>query len=343
MISIHVDIVGGGFGGLSTAITLKRLNKTISVTVHEKHRQIGYNPEGRRCAEGYPWYPDLPDWGPPDDCVFTIIKNQEFIFESTSYTPPINPALLSSMIINRQRYLAYLGMVAQGLGVDIQTHDTVSSISELDGTFLVDASGCPSTLRKDLGLTHVRVARSYQQTIEHANVFRADTVRFFFKKSVGYFWIFPRDTTKKEINVGVGVMSTARGNPKELLISFKREVGIEGDVNYVTGGLIPVGLQRPLRYGTVMFVGDAGVGTFPLTGEGIARAILSGTIAAQCIAARKPHRYPVLINQEFLTWDLIGKTCLQTSSVLQRIGNHAYDIFINAFFRFIVLPAFFPS
>ncbi len=340
---IHVDIVGGGFGGLSTAISLKRLNKTIAVTVHEKHRQIGYNPEGRRCAEGYPWYPDLPDWGPPKDCVFTTIKNQEFIFEKTSYTPPINPALLSSMILDRQRYLAYLGTLAQRLGVDIQTHDPVTSVSELHGTHIVDASGCPSTLRKDLGLANGRAARSYQQTIGHANVFRPDTVQFFFKKSVGYFWIFPRDPTKKEINGGVGVLNPSGGNPKELLLVFKQEQGIEGEVNYVTGGLIPVGLQRPLRHDAVIFVGDAGVGTFPLTGEGIARAILSGTIAAKCIASGKPQRYPILINQEFLTWDLIGKTCLRTSSVLQRIGNRAYDLFIDAFFRFIVLPAFFPS
>jgi flavin-dependent dehydrogenase len=338
-----VDIVGGGFGGLSTALTIKRLDKSISVTVYEKHRQIGYNPEGRRCAEGYPWYPDLPEWGPPNDCVFTIIKNQEFVFGTTLYSPQINPMILSSMIIDRQRYLAYLGTLAEKLGVDIRTHDAISSISQLDGTFIVDASGCPSTLRKDLKLAQGRVARSYQQTIENANVFRPDTVRFIFKNSVGYLWVFPRDTTKKEINVGIGVLDASRGNPKELLVSFKHELGIKGDVNYVTGGFIPVGLQRPLRYESVLFVGDAGVGTFPLTGEGIARAILSGTIAAKCIVSRKPHRYPVLINQEFLMWDLIGKACLSTSSVLQKIGDRAYDIFINSFFRFIVSPAFFPS
>jgi flavin-dependent dehydrogenase len=340
---IHVDIVGGSFGGLSTALTIKRLDSTISITVYEKHNQIGYNPEGRRCAEGYPWYPDLPEWGPPDDCVFARIKSQEFVFGSTTYSPQINRTLLAPMIINRQRYLAYLGTIAKTLGVDIRTHETIRSISELDGTAIVDASGCPSMLRKDLGLAHGRVSRSYQQTIQNANVYRPDTVRFIFKNSLGYFWIFPRDPTKKEVNLGIGVLDISRGNPKELLLSFKQKLGVEGDVNYVTGGFIPVGLQRPLRYGPVLFVGDAGVGTFPLTGEGIARAILSGTIAAKCIVSQKPHRYPLLINQEFLRWDLIGKACLGTTSVLQRIGDHAFDIFTNSFFRFFVSPAFFPS
>jgi flavin-dependent dehydrogenase len=341
VIQIHVDIVGGSFGGLSTAITIKRLNKNITVTVHEKHRQIGYNTEGRRCAEGYIWYPDLPDWGPPSDCVFTVIKKQEFVLGTTTYHPPANPKLLSMMIIDKQRFLAYLGHKAEELGVELRTHDAVASASDLDGTYIVDASGCPSTLRKDLGLTTGRTAKSYQQTIENANVFAADTSRLFYKNSVGYFWIFPRDTTKKEINFGVGVLDTRRGNPKELLLSFKQELGIQGNVNYVTGGLIPIGLQRPLRHENILFVGDAGVGTFTITGEGTPRAILSGIFAARCIVSEKPQRYPRMVKREFLRWDLIGKTCIRSGRVLQKIGDNAYDVFLNSFFRFVFFPTFF--
>jgi len=51
VIKIKVDIVGGSFGGLSAAISLKEINKSIDVIVHEKHKEIGYNHEGRRCGE----------------------------------------------------------------------------------------------------------------------------------------------------------------------------------------------------------------------------------------------------------------------------------------------------
>lgn len=341
MIHIHVDIVGGSFGGLSTAITIKRLNKNISVTVYEKHRNIGYNPEGRRCAEGYIWYPDLLEWGPPSDCIFTTIKNQELVLGTTSYNPPINPRLLSTLIIDKQRFIASLGKKAQDLGIDIRTHDAVIKASDLDGTFIVDASGCPSLLRKDLGFRITWTAKSYQQTIENANVFRADTVRFFFKNSPGYYWIFPRDTTKREINLGMGVMDTSSGGPKDLLLSFKQELGIQGDVNYVTGGLIPIGLQYPLRHENILFVGDAGVGTFPFSGEGTTRAILSGIFAARSIVSGKPHRYPRLVTREFLRWDLIGKTFIKMGRVLQKIGDNSYDVFTNTFFRLIYFPSFF--
>ena len=309
------------------------------MTVHEKHRTIGYNPEGRRCAEGYVWYPDLPEWGPPSDCVFTVIKHQELVIGTTSHHPPIDPRLLATVIINKQRFIAHLGQLAQGLGVDVQSLDAVTSVSDLDGDYIVDASGCPSLIRKNLGLHAGRAAKSYQQTLEHANVFAADTVRFYFKSSLGYFWIFPRDTTKREINLGIGVLDSSYGGPKELLSAFKQELDIQGEVNYVTGGLIPVGLQKPLRHDNILFVGDAGVGTFPFSGEGTPRAILSGVIAARCIVAEKPQQYPRLITREFLMWDVIGKTLLSTGRALRRIGADANDLYLHYVFRYILLPA----
>ncbi|MCK5258742.1 MAG: NAD(P)-binding protein, partial [Thermoplasmatales archaeon] len=41
--NIKVDIVGGSISGLSTAISLKEHNESITVIVHEKHKKIGYN------------------------------------------------------------------------------------------------------------------------------------------------------------------------------------------------------------------------------------------------------------------------------------------------------------
>ena len=46
-----------------------------------------------------------------------------------------------------------------------------------------------------------------------------------------------------------------------MLENFKKENGISGKINHVTGGPVPLGLQRPLIYKNIIFVGDAGVGT----------------------------------------------------------------------------------
>ena len=53
MITIKVDIIGGGIAGLSSAISLKENDKTIKVVIHEKNNKIGYNYEGRRCGEAH--------------------------------------------------------------------------------------------------------------------------------------------------------------------------------------------------------------------------------------------------------------------------------------------------
>ena len=64
MVKIKIDVVGGGLGGLSVAISLKETNKDISVSVHEKYKEIGYNHEGRRCGEAYTCEGEQARWKP---------------------------------------------------------------------------------------------------------------------------------------------------------------------------------------------------------------------------------------------------------------------------------------
>jgi len=165
-------------------------------------------------------------------------------------------------------------------------------------------------------------------------MFIADTVKVFYTGIVGYYWIFPRDPIKKEINIGVigvGLLSDDDYNLKELLETFKQKHGVRGKINYVAGGLIPVGLQRPLRYRNILFVGDAGVGAFPFTGQGIYRALISGDIAGACIAKNRVNKYPHIINQDFIKWDLIGKTFIKFNSRLRNINPKLVLASLNYF------------
>jgi flavin-dependent dehydrogenase len=88
----------------------------------------------------------------------------------------------------------------------------------------------------------------------------------------------------------------------------------------VTGGLIPVGLQRPFKYENILFVGDASVGSFPSTGQGIYRALLSGDVAGKCIAHNQVNRYPHMINKMFIKWDLICKVFTSTNLIFRNIN-----------------------
>ena len=164
------------------------------------------------------------------------------------------------------------------------------------------------------------------------------TLRLIIRDSIGYFWIFPRNPEKKEINVGVGVLGNIKCNLKEMLEMFKKEWQITGKINYVTGGLVPAGLQRPVMYKNILFVGDAGVGTFTFTGGGICRALYSSEIAGKCIATKKAQQYPRIINTKFIKWDIVGKTSIIAGNVLRKIGDEAYYKLINSFFKRFYFP-----
>jgi len=329
VITIQVDIIGGSISGLSTAISLKQHNKSIDVIVHEKYKRIGYNHEGRRCGEAHTIENEWKKWKPEEKSVYNNIKTGETIIGNKKHI--INRKPGTSCILNRQEFICQLSREAKKHGAIIQTSDKIKTIQDLDSDYIIDASGCPSSVKRELGIKHGMIGFTYQQTLEDSNFFVSDTVNFITSGYFGFYWIFPRDPKKREINLGIGVTENLKYNLKEMLERFKEENNIEGKINYVTGGLIPVGFQRPLIYKNILFVGDAGVGSFPLTGQGIYRALISGDIAGKCIARNCAGKYPYIIHQKFIKWDVVGKNFVRMNHILRRIGPKAVLMAANYF------------
>ena len=339
MIKIKIDIIGGSIAGLNTALSLKKHNKNIKVFVHEKHKKIGYNPEGRRCGEGHSM-----NWGwslgkPDEKCIFNNIKIVQTNIGDKKYNSHMKTGMLC--MLNRQEYIHQLGKETEKHGAEIHTSDRIKSVHDLDGDYIVDASGCPSSVKRELNINHRIVNYTYQQTLEDCNWFEPDIIRTYFTGISGYYWIFPRDPAKKEVNIGVGVIVKDGTNLKDLLEQFKEKKGITGKVNYVLGGLVPTGLQRPFMHKNILFVGDAGVGAFPLTGEGIHRALISSDIAGECIANGYTKKYPHRIMQEFIKWEVIGKTFIYINYLLLKIGPNALLSSVDYFtrFNFFIVPS----
>jgi flavin-dependent dehydrogenase len=331
VISIKVDIVGGSLGGLSTAISLKEQDPSIKVIVHEKYKEIGYNHEGRRCGEVHTVMGEWTKWKPQGRSVFNNILNADVTIGKKHYQIQIQPGI--AYTLNRQEFICQLARNAENKGAEVHTDDNISSLDDLDGDYIVDASGCPSSLKRKLGLKQEFVGSTYQQTLQAANCFIADTMKIIFTSYLGYFWIFPRNPEKKEVNIGIGTLGTFGYHLKEILEQFKEDNKVTGTVNYVVGGLVPLGLQHPLRYRNIIFVGDAGVGAFPLSGQGIYRALMSGEIAGRCIASGKPNTYPSLIHQEFLKWDMIGAMFIKMNLVFRKINPELFFTSINMITR----------
>jgi len=237
-------------------------------------------------------------------------------------------------ILNRPEFICQLARKAENLGVIIQTENKIKSINDLHGEYIVDASGCPSTIKRELGIKKGITGIGYQQTLENSNCFNSHTLKIIFADKFGYYWIFPRDPTKNEINLGIAFFERFNYNLKEMLETFKKKQKIEGKINYVAGGLIPIGLQRPLMHKNILFVGDSGVGTFPLTGKGIYRALYSGDIAGKCLAKRKPEDYPKIMNKSFIKWDMMGKIFIKANLVFRRINPKLVFASLNYFADF---------
>ena len=331
MVKIKVDIVGGSLSGLATAISLKKHDSSIDVIVHEKYNKIGYNHEGRRCGEAHSMESEWKKWKLEEKSIFNPIFKGEAVIGKKQHVIYRKPGI--SCILNRQEFICQLARTAEKLGVVIQTGDKVKSINDLDGDYIIDASGCPSSIKRELGIDKGIKGMTYQQTLEDSNWFYSDTVKLFFTGEFGYFWIFPRNPAKKEINLGIGISGRFDYNLKEMLEEFKEKMNIEGKINYVCGGLIPLGMQKPLRYKNILFVGDSGVGTFPFTGQGIYRALLSGDYAGYCIAHGCPNKYPYIMNKKFIKWDVVGKMFIYATYVFRRINPSLVFFSLNSFAR----------
>jgi flavin-dependent dehydrogenase len=88
-------------------------------------------------------------------------------------------------------------------------------------------------------------------------------------------------------------------------------------------------------YKNILFVGDAGVGAFIFSGQGIYRALLSGDIAGRCIARGYPKKYAYLINKAFIKWEVIGKIFYHVTSKFRKINPELVLANLRSFGQFV--------
>jgi flavin-dependent dehydrogenase len=98
----------------------------------------------------------------------------------------------------------------------------------------------------------------------------------------GYGWLFPKGRTA---NAGIGACAHA-GALLESFLEYLTASGlIRPGVFRRTSGLIPVsGMRERLVYGNTVLAGDAAGFTHPITGAGVAAAVISGTAAGKAAA-----------------------------------------------------------
>jgi geranylgeranyl reductase family protein len=192
----------------------------------------------------------------------------------------------------------YLLEQARSHGVDVIEQGAVTAITpdrtavitaagaRYETRFIIGADGASSRIRKELQSVAMD-KRGFAVGLE------MEVPRSFVKRDVaepeiylglvrwGYAWVFPKART---LTVGVGGLPAANADMRQIFVRFAK---------LAVGGLpeqplrshpIPFGnyLHQPGE-GSVLLAGDAAGLVEPVTGEGIAFAILSGYHAAQAV------------------------------------------------------------
>ncbi|MCS6902006.1 MAG: FAD-dependent oxidoreductase [Myxococcales bacterium] len=214
-------------------------------------------------------------------------------------------------VVRRIEYDHALARVAQERGIKIEEGTRVLGLQrdaegvrvetdrgEIRASAVVGADGVGSVVRKGMGLG---------RGLWHAQVLEVDTPRtaqdpprsmLHFDLSDprfdGYFWDFPTVVEGEELVCrGVYRLVIPGRKPQdleELLARYLERVGLDlrdsKKKRYAERGFAP---QEPCWAPRILLIGEA-AGVDPITGEGIAQALLYGEVAAKFLAERMARR-----------------------------------------------------
>lgn len=283
-------VVGLGPAGGAAAGTAAR--RGLRVIALERKRVVGLPVQ---CAEFVPL--PLGRWTRDSGVCLQRIEAMESKLPSGHRERTPFPGLM----VDRAAFDQAIVRAARDAGAQVQTGTRLVSIDltrrrawaegpdgplEVEFKLLVAADGPRSRVAQALGLPPLECVETRQYTVPLTRPSAVTEVWLSNDYPGGYAWLFPKGPWA---NLGLGLDRAFAPDLKEPLEALHRQLQEEGRVGREivsrTGGLIPVGgLRRQLVEGPLLFAGDAAGLTHPITGAGIAAAIISGERAGEAAA-----------------------------------------------------------
>ena len=288
-----VDVLVVGLGPAGGAAALAAAQAGLRVAAVERRKEIGVPVQ---CAEFIPL--PLARYAVPEGVLQLRIQGMISHLPSGRMERSNSPGLM----IGRAAFDQALARQAEQSGARLYLNsrlvgldDTGSSAIAVtpqgeirfDYRLLVAADGPHSLVARSLGLPQQETVHTRQYTVPLLEAAENTEIWLSPDYPGGYAWLFPKGGVA---NLGLGVDKRYAADPKAALDALHRDLIDQGRVGetilHRTGGAIPVGgLRQNLVMGNTLFVGDAAGLTHPITGAGIAAAVVSGELAGQAAAA----------------------------------------------------------
>jgi geranylgeranyl reductase family protein len=294
MADFDAIVVGGGPAGSAAAITLARgglKTALLDKAAFPRHKLCG-GLISLRCRKalievfGAECQPPVEAQAHGAKVFFRErLLNQVLDYKALSFSSRIDFDHYLLGLARMQGVQVFEGASVQSLGTDRQSVVTRDG-RRFDAPFIIGADGASSHVRKELqsvsidkqgfavGLEMEVPREMLSRRIDAPEIYLG-LVRW------GYAWIFPK---ARCLTIGVGGLSSKNGDMRATFEAFAR----------MTMGHVPdlPLLRHPIPFGnylahpgdgSVLLAGDAAGLVEPITGEGIAFAILSGRDAAQAV------------------------------------------------------------
>ena len=293
---IDVLVVGLGPAGASAAAHAARAG--LSVLAIERNAAAGLPVQ---CAEFVPLMLGTGHLGHGETRIQPIDRMDTYVgIDAAELTPDFR-----GVMIDRAAFDQSLIAEAEEAGAEcrfatpLKALDADGSALLGDGTgvrarVVIGADGPRSPVGRAIGAINTELVETRQITVDLVAPHPATDIFLSADIVGGYAWLFPKGDVA---NLGLGVIPSAKAALKPLLDALHARLVAEGRIGAAihrhTGGLIPVGGLvggdsgpiGQLGDTTVMLAGDAAGLTNPITGAGIATAVLSGRMAGDAAAA----------------------------------------------------------
>lgn len=282
--SLDIRIVGGGFAGCVTALTLLNGEHPVdaNVTIYEREHAA----HTTLCGEGL------------SDRTLRLFK----AFDSTPYVAQsfegvswFFPDDVEARVhqkghtMARERWIPAMAEEAQALGASYLTGRKVSEADvrqmAREADVVIGADGPGSVVRKLVG-GHHETMLGIQYRVETADP-SPERLLFYTDKrySPEYAWIFPRGDLWN-----VGLLATGDGHDWERLDRFMADKGVHGKVRKREA--YPIGFfGDKVQEGNLVLVGDAAGLTNPITKGGMSAVIHAANVLAECLHEGKLAEY----------------------------------------------------